>query len=160
MVKYYLLLFSILFSFSLHSQVKIEFDYVKEVRIIKPSLSNLLNIVDMNIDDFQSQLLANGFNKYGTTDDMIGFSSKSGSYYGTGDYTIDKSEFRAIISIIWMTGSSTYIFENLKKELRSFFKEIKDSRMVFEITTTTGKSYNILMSKEDKSETLLVTRTK
>jgi len=160
MAKYYLLLFSILFSFSLHSQVKIEFDYAKEVRIIKPSLSNVLNIVDMNIDDFQSQLLANGFNKYGTTDDMIGFRSKSGSYYGTGDYTIDKSEFRAIISVIWITGSSTYIFENLKKELRSFFKEIKDSSMIFEVTTSKGNSYNIILSKGDTSETLLVTRTK
>jgi hypothetical protein len=159
MKKTILALFLSFLALCAFSQI-IEFKSLNELRIIKPTISNLINVTNMRHSNFASEVLLAGYKKIGVDGEMIQYSIGS-LFEKTGKLEIKKSQYRMMISILWIANDrKRTIFDDLATELEPYFLSIDKDALVFQVDTSDKESYNFILSRKTGSEILLVQRIK
>ena len=147
------LIFLLSIQFSL-AQTNLETTYVRgTIKIVKPSLKNIMRLCDMSYSNFLNEMDRLGFEQRLVKGEV--FYEKGSAKQGGMQYI---SKTREWVTYIWAhLDNSTTILDNLENELEPYYVGPNDEYRVYGVRVD-DVAYEINISSDAKSEKVMARR--
>jgi len=147
------LIFLLSIQFSL-AQTNLETTYVRgTIKIVKPSLKNIMRLCDMSYSDFLNEVDRLGYEKRLVKGEI--FYEKGSSKQGGMQYISKTQEW---VTYTWAhLDNNTTILDNLEGELEPYYVGTNDRFRVYGVRAD-NVAYEINISSNDKSELVMARR--